>query len=270
MKFALEIKMCKTNLASDGLKKRRIIFLDEARGLCIVCMVFFHMFFDLAYIFNFPLGYKLYNFFLPAQPFFAGAFLAICGICCRLSRSNFKRSGIIAAAAAAVTVVTIVLSKFNIVDPIYFGILHLLAVSVFTFAILHPLFDKINPIVGIAVCAALSAILWDLSSGEIGIGGLSFSFNSNTPELIALPFGIGSTRLYASDYFPIFPWILIFFAGTFLGRYFASDKLPEFFYKNHLPPLSGIGRHSLIIYILHQPIIYGLLMLINYIIGRIV
>ena len=257
------------NLASDTVERRRIIFLDEARGLCIVCMVFFHMFFDLAYIFNFQIGYNLYNFFLPAQPIFAGVFIAICGICCRLSKSNLKRSGIIAAAALAVTIATLVLSKFNIVEPIYFGILHLLAVSVFIFAILHPLLDKIHPIAGIVVCIVLTVLLWNIQRGQIGIGPISITFDRNTPELLALPFGIGETRLYASDYFPILPWIFIFFAGTFLGKYFASPKLPEFFYKRHVPPLHMIGRHSLLIYILHQPVIYGLLMLINYIIGSI-
>ncbi len=233
-----------------------------------MCMVFFHMFFDLAFIFDFDLGYELYEFFLPAQPFFAGAFIAICGICCRLSRSNFRRAGIIAAAAVAVTAATLVLSRLNIVDPIYFGILHLLAVSVFLFALLRPLMDKIHPIIGIAVCAVLAALLWNIENGEIGIGPLSLSFDNNTPELLALPFGIGSTHFYASDYFPLLPWIFIFFAGTFLGQYFASPRLPKFFFKGHLPPLSAIGRHSLLIYILHQPIIYGLLMLINYIVER--
>lgn len=253
-------------MGADTAEKRRIILLDEARGLCIVCMVFFHMFYDLAYIFNFQMGYKLYNFFLPAQPFFAGAFIAICGICCRLSKSNFKRSGIIAAAAAVVTAVTLVLSKLNIVEPIYFGILHMLAASIFIFAVLRPALDRINPYAGIIICAALAVILWNIRDGGIGIGSLKVTFNSNTPEYLALPFGIGRTRAYASDYFPLLPWIFIFFAGTFLGRYFTSPNLPEFFYKRHLPPLSAVGRYSLVIYILHQPVIYGLLMLINYII----
>ena len=258
-----------SGLAADAKGRRRITFLDEARGLCIVCMVFFHTFYDLAYIFNFQIGYTLHNFFLPAQPFFAGAFIAICGVCCRLSKSNFKRSGIIAAAAAIVTVVTLVLSEFNIVEPIYFGILHLLASSVFIFAVLRPLLNKIHPAAGIAACILLTVLLLNIQDGEIGIGSVGITFNTKTPELLALPFGIGKTRLYASDYFPLLPWIFIFFAGTFLGKYFTSDKLPEFFYKRHFPPLHIIGRHSLLIYILHQPIIYGLLVLINHIIERI-
>lgn len=129
--------------------------------------------------------------------------------------------------------------------------------SVFIFAILHPLLDKIHPIAGIVVCVVLTVLLWNIQRGQIGIGPISITFDRNTPELLALPFGIGETRLYASDYFPILPWIFIFFAGTFLGKYFASPKLPEFFYKRHVPPLHMIGRHSLLIYILHQLVIYG-------------
>ncbi len=249
------------NNASLVSARGRIEFLDELRGLCILCMVFFHLFFDLAFIFDLKAGRALYSFFEPAQPFFAALFIIICGICCRLSRSNIRRAFLIAAAAAAVSVVTYGLSRLNIVDPIYFGILHLLAVSVLLFAAARPLLDKIPPIIGIILSVISAVATRDIAYGTIGFPG--FKFHITLPAYFAVPLGIDSTRQAFSDYFPLFPWIFIFLSGTFIGRYFTSGRVHDFFYKKHIPPLGFVGRHSLIIYVLHQPVIYGLLMAIE-------
>ena len=58
------------------------------------------------------------------------------------------------------------------------------------------------------------------------------------------------------------PWFFAFLFGAILGRYFKENKALEIFYKNTIPPLVFIGRHTLVIYILHQPIVYGVLWLI--------
>lgn len=244
----------------------RIEILDELRGLCIVCMVFFHAFFDMAFIFGiFP---ALYDFFLPAEPVFAGIFVAICGICCRLSRSNLRRGLIIAAAAAGVSLVTYFLSQRGVVDPIYFGILHMLAVSVLLFAAARPLLDKVPPPAGVAVCALLAVLLWNMPHGSVGIAGLRLRVPSTLPDIISVPIGINPADSAFSDYFPLVPWIFIFTAGTFLGKYFAEGRIPKFFYRKHVPFLSAVGRHSLIIYILHQPVIYALLLAADALIKR--
>ena len=69
----------------------RIHILDELRGLCVVLMVVYHALYTLAASFLSPLALKLYTFFYPAEPFFAGVFIVLCGVSCRLSRNNVLR-----------------------------------------------------------------------------------------------------------------------------------------------------------------------------------
>ena len=64
---------------------RRILFIDEVRGFDIVLMVCFHAFYTMGWLLDLPIGKTLYYFFEPAQPFFAGLFIFICGICCWFS-----------------------------------------------------------------------------------------------------------------------------------------------------------------------------------------
>ena len=81
------------------------------------------------------------------------------------------------------------------------------------------------------------------------------------------PLGFRSPDFASADYFPLLPWVFMFLAGTFLGRYAKAGKFPEFMYRSRVPFFSWIGRHALIIYVLHQPVIYGIMLLITAIRG---
>ena len=74
--------------------------------------------------------------------------------------------------------------------------------------------------------------------------------------LFALGFRTGH---YSADYYPMIPWVFLFLAGGFLGRLFARGTVPEVFRKNPVPALSWLGRHTMIIYLLHQPVVYGVM-----------
>ena len=65
--------------------------MDEIRGFAVLCMIFYHGFYSLAYLFQLDWGMALLRFFMPAEPFFAGAFILISGISSNLSHSNLLR-----------------------------------------------------------------------------------------------------------------------------------------------------------------------------------
>ena len=245
-------------------RKQRIHLLDELRGFAVVCMVFYHAFYSMADIFGMELGRTLLNFFMPAEPFFAGLFILISGIASRLTRSNVKRGAKLLIVAVLLTAATLLLTLFGINQVIWFGILHMLAVSMLAFALLQPLCDKIHPGVGMAVCAVLFLITM-----HIGEGYLGFSFaRLNIPQaLIDLPFlfpvGIHNSLFSSADYFPVFPWIFVFFFGAFLGVYARDGKFPKCFYRSHIRAFSVVGRYALPIYIVHQPVIFGVMELIS-------
>jgi Predicted membrane protein len=243
--------------------KNRIFFIDELRGFCIICMVIYHAMFDLVYIFKLSSLLPIMNILNILEPFFAAVFIIICGLSCMLSKNNLIRGLKLLAVAILVSVVTIV---FMPEQAIYFGILHMLAVSILLFVLLKKLLIKIPTAIGMAINIILFFLTYQIGQGKIG----AFGIYLNIPESITsikLFFPIGLHIIPSADYFPLFPWIFIFIFGVYIGVIAKKNKLPRFMYRSRIKALSVVGSHTLLIYILHQPIIYGILyLLFNYII----
>ncbi|MCL2030271.1 MAG: DUF1624 domain-containing protein [Oscillospiraceae bacterium] len=67
----------------------------------------------------------------------------------------------------------------------------------------------------------------------------------------------------SADWFPIVPWGLLFLLGAMLGGPIREGRLPEWFYRFNMPFLPSVGRRTLIIYLAHQPVLYGALFLLE-------
>lgn len=233
-------------------------------------MILYHAFYIAGSAFGYELGDKLFEFFMPVEPFFAGLFIVISGISSRLSRSNAKRGLKLLGVALAVTLVTAVLLPLAGADGfgIYFGILHFLSLSMLAFAALRPLFDKIKPAWGVAASFALYLLTRGLTDGWLGpnIGGfLKFSLPGRLYEVPWLfPLGICSSSFSSADYFPLIPWFFVFAAGTFLGAALKQGKVPASAYRRRVPPLAFLGRHALAVYIAHAPAVAAVLALVTY------
>lgn len=251
-----------------GLNKIRYHFLDEARGFAVLCMVFYHAFYTMAWMFNMPFGETLLNFFAPAEPFFAAFFIFLSGVCCQLSRSNLKRGLKLAVVSILLTVITvIVLPRFNFEGAeIYFGILHLLSVGMLLVALLNKVIKAIPIYLGAVVFMLLFLLFYNVENGYIGFGEYKYLLPSYLYYKNLFVLGFHSDTFYSADYFPILPWLFIFFSGAFIGLLAKAKKFPAFFRKKRVPPLAFLGRHALIVYLVHQPVIYGLLFGVNYII----
>ncbi|MBQ2847548.1 MAG: DUF1624 domain-containing protein [Clostridia bacterium] len=251
--------------------KNRLNFLDEARGLAVLCMIFYHAFYICGYFFEWDEAAKLFDFFMPVQPFFAGIFIFICGISCTLSESNLKRGLILLGVAAGFTLVTaLLLPALGFVGTeIYFGILHLLAVSVLIYALFEKKLESFSPFTGILLCAVLYAFTSGIGEGELGYGSLiKFTLPESLYEHdFLMPIGIYSPSFYSADYFPIFPHIFIFLSGAFAGRYYLYKGYPEWCYQKRIPFFSFLGKKSLIIYVVHMPVIFAVAYAIKFIIN---
>lgn len=261
-----------TPLKADKKPSGRIHSLDEIRGLAVFCMVFYHAFYHMGESFGLPFGETLLNFFMPVQPFFAGIFIFISGISSRLSRNNLKRGLRLLAVAAAITLVTVVICPLIGLDglQIYFGILHFLSVAMLIFSLVRPALDKLAAHWGILICALLYAFTAGISTGALSYGSLIVV---NLPQALygvdfLFPLGIYSNTFFSADYFPIFPHIFLFLAGSYVGTYAVRGEFPKALYKKRVPFFSWLGRHALIIYVAHQPIIFGVIYLVEYLIKR--
>jgi len=81
------------------------------------------------------------------------------------------------------------------------------------------------------------------------------------------PLGVYSKNFKSADYFSIIPWLFLFLFGAFIGKLAINENLPKFMYKQRSKFLCTVGKNSLWVYILHQPAIYLIMLIIAFIIA---
>lgn len=242
-------------------KRNRVGFLDEVRGFAIICMVVYHLMYNLKYIFGVDVPIFFDSWFYVVRTIFAGTFIFISGIVCNYSRSNLKRGVQCFFIAMVFTFVT----AFVLPDsPDLFGVLHCLGICMMVYGLIEKAFDKVPTFLGIIICVLLFMITYDFLIGYSGIGGLlRFKMPAELYSTSVLfPLGFPNTGFTSLDYFPLFPWLFLFIAGSFFGVYVKQGLMPAFFYKTHIRFFAAAGRYSLWIYVLHQVIIYPVLCII--------
>jgi uncharacterized membrane protein len=233
--------------------------LDVARGLAVAAMVVYHLAWDLSFlrlIVTDVVGHPAWQLFART---IAASFLTLVGIGLVLGhnrgvrwRAFGRRLAVIGAAALAITVVT----RFAFPDDyIFFGILHCIALS--SVLALPVLRAPIVVLVGAAVfCFAAPGLFTDPAL--------------DAPLLDWL--GLGAALPQTNDYVPIFPWFGFVLLGIGAGRFLLRFR--EF--KMSVSPvwnspwsraLIWSGRHSLLIYLAHQPLLLGALFLLVQVTG---
>ena len=247
--------------------KNRIHLIDTIRGVIIIGVVAYHTLFDLYSMYGIPVdGFLFHPFINFIRDFGAGMLVFISGISCHLSHSNLKRGIQCMIVALGFTLFTYFTMRENF---IFFGILHLLSVCMLSYTFMRKPVEKIPGFVA-PILFVLFLFVFGLPSGYLGFFG---------KHLIELPEHAGNVflyclglpwggKLYSADYFPLIPWILLFYCGCILGKYFKDGRIPKFFYKDILPPVTFVGTKTIFIYVLHQPVVYGILYVIFHFINK--
>jgi len=235
-----------------AVSRPRWQFIDVLRGVAVCLMVFHHLFYDIWYF-----GFAPYTIFSnvifdPLHYLFLGVFIALCGVSSRFSGSNLRRGLELLVCAGLVTLVTWLIGQ-----PVWFGVLHFLCVAILLYALLGRLTDRLPVPWALAVCAVLFAASW------------VFIRTTALDWKILWFFGKTSVwNLSSADYVQLFPWLFVFFAGVAVGR-ILEKRTPPAPKKSRLAAFfSGVGRHSLIIYLLHQPVLYGVVWLAAMLAGK--
>lgn len=249
-------------------KRRRIHFLDELRGFAIICMIVHHTFLDIGDVLGLDWGYDVFDALCTVQPIFWAIFIVVSGICTRLSRNSAKRGLIVLACAFIITLVTAVfMPLFGFVGAeIYFGILHCLGICMIIVGLTMPLIKKIDFRIGAVVSAVLFFFFYGIDMHHLLFGLIKLPDSIYFTNMLA-PIGLHTTSFYSADYFPVVPWIFMFYFGAFVGKPVSEDKLPKFMYTKHSKALSFIGKNSLWVYLIHQPIIYSVMIIVAIIIA---
>ena len=235
---------------SEAKRARRVDAIDCARGVALLGMAVYHLSWDLA-------DFRLASPMLPFTPQMrllshtvASAFLVLVGVSLALAHRNglnvrafWRRLAIVAGAAALVTAGSFVFAPS---EPITFGILHCIAVA------------------SLLAGAFVTAPAW--ASLAIGLAAIAApllirSTVFDSPWLLWT--GLGEALPNTLDWRPLLPWAGVVFFGLGLARlpgFMDWLRRPDRWRAASTPSraISFAGRHSLPVYLFHQPILIGL------------
>jgi len=238
----------------------RAYFLDELRGLSVLLMVVHHAAWDLHHLFGVDIPFLAHPLMGFLQALFAGVFVFVSGMVCNISRSNLRRGLLTLLCAFAITVVTAVAVPGQTVR---FGVLHLLAAGMLLYGIGQNFWRRCPAAGSFVLASALFVLCWNLPNGYLGWGSWRLTLPAGWYRFpVGFVFGLPEAGFSSGDYFPLIPWIFLFFAGSFAGRPVFQQKRPAWLFRQSVPPLAWVGRHTLWIYLLHQPLLFGLMQLL--------
>lgn len=269
-------------------KKERVFELDVLRGIAVIAMIIDHFTLMVyysegyngwaSYIFsnfneidskwlntfiNLCCDFQDGTFRLVCHYIFCTLFLALCGISCSFSKSNFKRGFKVLIAGFIVTVATTIISLVSGEDLyIIFGILSTLAVSILMVAVVEKYFN--NKWVYLTIGIIL--ILWGFLIHWCDVPRINSITEIGPFELVEIILGY---KLFGADCFGLLPCAGVVFVGMFIGKTIYKDR------KSIMPRLDGkwklpftfIGNNALLIYLLHQVVSIVVIFILYFIAG---
>ena len=235
--------------------------IDTVRGAALVSMILYHACWDFVYLLGCNWGwYRSFGAYVWQQSI-CWTFILLSGYCVYLGRRPVRRGLITFAAGAVVSAVTyIVLPE----DPIFCGVLTFLGLAALVTVPLQDLFRRVPPRLGLAVSFTLFMLFRDVDGGFLGFEGVHLGALPRGNSLFTAVLGFPPAGFHSSDYFGLLPWLFLFWTGLFLSR-LRPER--EDLLTRPIPIVTAMGRHSLLIYMLHQPVLYALLPLFEKLIG---
>lgn len=234
--------------AASNVATARVPAIDVLRGLAIVAMILYHFAFDLAYFRVTASDFYRDPFWLHARTLILSSFLLLAGVslvlaqCTESGRAGFWRHvATITACAVAVSVASYLAFPRSY---IWFGVLHAIALSLILIRPLaaHPRIALVAGIVIIVIGNTVTSSWFD--------------------QRISGWLGFMTAKPITEDYVPLFPWIGVMLVGVAAGHALIRNEFRAVAPFGRGPRvLAWLGRHSLAVYMVHQPILIGLLYL---------
>ena len=243
------------------IKKNRYTVPDIIRGISVIAMIVYHTMWDLVYLFGVSIPWFKTDAGFLFQQSICWSFVLISGFCWHLGKKKVKRGMIVLACSLVLTAVTAIVMPEQI---ILHGVLSLIGTAMLVTILIDKLLKKVHPLVGIVMNFLLFLLTYDVNNGFVGVAEYKFF---ELPDFLYMNtltafLGFPHDEFYSSDYVPILPWIFVFFIGYFIYVFFEKKNKLKHLSAFSCRPLEFIGTHSLEIYMAHQPMIFGILLLI--------
>ncbi|WP_026497615.1 DUF1624 domain-containing protein [Butyrivibrio sp. WCD2001] len=263
--------------------KNRLESIDTIRGITVISMILYHFCWDLKFIKGFNMPWYGTSGTYMWQQSICWSFILISGFCLHFARQPIRNGLIVSLCGFIVTAVTLIVLPE---DPVYIGVLTLLGSSMLILGLVIFLLKKLgiidnanhtkenkhlfDPLWGFFISAILFAITKKINVGLLNFGVFKLALpdalygrglNDGMSNLHLTYLGFMQEGFISSDYFSIMPWFFLFLTGYFLYG-ILEKRFSKSYFQIKIQPFSWIGKHSLLIYMLHQPILYGITMLL--------
>ncbi len=242
------------------MNHNRYYTLDTLRGFALINMLAFHTCYDLVMIFGveWPFFHTKGAFYW--QQMICLLFILISGCVAAFSTHLLKHGLMVFGTGMLMTLVTYIVMPEQV---IWFGVLHLLGVSMILVSLGQPLLHKVPKVMGMAVSFLLFITLRYIDEGTLNFFGYRYlTLPEKWYESGRLFFlGFPNQYFFSADYFPVLPWSFLYLTGYFFFTFIKERNHAWYLYVK-VPGLSFVGRHTFIVYLLHQPVVYGVLYLL--------
>ena len=228
------------------MSEKRIGFLDTWRAAALLAMLVWHALFDLSAAGLLPDDLPEHPLMQLSRYAVAGSFIAISGVCARLSKRPLRRGLIVSGAALAVTGATYLFGA-----PVRWGILHLLGACMLLYAAVGKRWEALPGVYACGAAVAAFALTFFLP----------VSVRVDAPFLF--PLGLRTAAFTSADYYPLLPWGALFFAAAAAAER-LGDVPPEKKYRSAPRFFAWLSRRSLAVYLVHQPVLLALAALWRY------
>ena len=239
------------------MEGKRLQLLDTIRGIVLVSMIIYHATWNLVYIYDMDWGwYKSFGAYVWQQSI-CWTFILLSGFCFSLGKRHLKSGLIVFGSGILVTIVTLIAMPSN---RVVFGVLTCIGSCILLLTATEKVWKRILPEAGIVLSFLLFLFAKNVNDGYLGIGERRMIWIPTEwyGNYISAYLGFPFRGFYSTDYFSLFPWLFLFLSGFYLyGIFEKQGMLKKDFMGKEIYAFSFLGKHSLLIYLLHQPVIYG-------------
>lgn len=240
------------------MKRERYHLLDGLRGITLLSMIAYHGMFDLVELYGVPVGWFWKTPGYVWQQSICWTFIFLSGFCWSLGREPLRRGLIVSGGGLIITAVTFL---FMPSERILFGILTFTGAAMIVLVPLSRITERIPAWIGLVGSGILFFLTRNVNEGYWGFESLIIG---KVPDVfyngILMTFlGFPEAGFFSGDYFSFFPWIFLYLCGYFLYRAIMVYEPVKRLLRCRTGFLERIGKNSLIIYMLHQPVLMAIL-----------
>ena len=243
-------------------REGRYDLIDTVRGIAIISMVIFHFCYDVFMVYGRDPSWYSQPAVHIWQQSICWTFILVSGFVWSWGRSgNLKRGIMLNVWGLVISGVTVLAMP---AEAVWFGILNCIGCAVLLMIPMEPVLRRIPAAIGLVATFALFVVFKDVQLGYLGVPGV---FRLDLPDWlydcrVLTPFGFPFPGFRSSDYFPILPWLFLYICGYFLNRLVMAIRPLQSVARHGLAPLSTVGRYSIWIYLIHQPVCMLICMLV--------